>query len=118
MSAFIPTLKGKLIKAADEFTVSGSRLFAAPIPIGLSVVTLKTSVGHTSVRSDTSGSQSYADQEVEAGRVLIHPKVTPGEDDLVEINGQTFRISGVQPRYTLNGKIDHYQVELGTWASA
>jgi len=118
MSAFIPVVRGKLIQATEDYTVSGARLYAKPIPVGLAIVTLKSAAAHTSVRSDTSGSQSHADEFQEAGRVLVHPRQIPREDDLLEINGQTYRVVGVRDVYAMNGRIDHYQVELSTWASA
>jgi len=64
------------------------------------------------VRADKSGSKSYADEQVEKGRLLVHPRHTIAEDDEVEILGKRYVVTGVRPVFAMDGTIDHIQVEL------
>lgn len=112
MTAFIPVNTAKLHKSSDGFSVTGDRLFEKPIQIGVSIVRLATNVTQTSVRADRSGTKSYADEMLEKGRVLVHPKHKVAEGDRIEILGELYEISGVRPVFSMDGKIDHYQVEL------
>lgn len=115
MSAFIPTTVGYLRSASEDFTVTGDRLFGEPVKVGLSVIRVTDDVQPTSVRADTSGSKSFADENVERGRCLMHPRVKPKNNDLLVIAGDEHRIDGVRPVFDMFGKVDHYQVELSTW---
>lgn len=115
MSAFYPTMTAKLHRAASGYSVSGARVFAAPILVGISVVTMRSATDQTSVRADKSGTKSYADETIKAGRLLVHPRVAPADDDLIEVGGVTYRIDGVRPVFDMRGQLDHYQVELDSW---
>ncbi|ATW57953.1 hypothetical protein CNR34_00020 [Pseudomonas phage nickie] len=115
MSAFIPTTIGFLKRAGEDFTVTGDRLYGDPVKVGLSVVRVTDNMQHTSVRADTSGSKSYADENVEQGRALVHPKVEPKIGDLLIIGKDTYEVTGVRPVYDMHGGVDHYQTELSTW---
>lgn len=115
MSAFIPTSIGFLKRAAADFTVTGSRLYDDPVKVGLSVVRVTDDAQQTSVRADKSGTKAYADENVEQGRALIHPRIVPKVDDLLIIAGDTYEIKGVRPVWDMHGFIDHYQTELQTW---
>lgn len=116
MSAFYPTQIAKLHRAASEFSASGTRVFAPPILVGISVVTMRQATDQTSVRADKSGTKSYADETIKAGRLLVHPRTVPAGDDLIEVGGVKYRIDGVRPVFDMQGRLDHYQVELDSWA--
>jgi hypothetical protein len=115
MSAFIPTTVGWLQAAGVDFTVTGDRLYSEPVKVGLSVIRVTDDVQPTSVRADTSGSKSFADEEVEQGRCLMHPRIRPKINDLLTIGDDKHEVKGVRPVYDMYGKVDHYQVELATW---
>lgn len=115
MSAFIPTTVGYLRSAGEDFTATGDRIYGNPVKIGLSVIRVTDDVQPTSVRADTSGSKSFADENVEQGRALVHPRVKPKVNDLIVIGGDEHEVKGVRPVYDMYGKVDHYQVELTTW---
>ncbi|MEG0062978.1 MAG: hypothetical protein RR740_00095 [Pseudomonas sp.] len=115
MSAFIPTTIGYLLRAGDDFTVTGKRTYGDPVKIGLSIIRVTDDVQETSVRADTSGSKSFADEDVEQGRALVHPKHKPKVDDLLMVAGDKYEVKGCRPVYSMYGGIDHYQVELSTW---
>lgn len=116
MSAFIPTSSGYLRSVGNTYTSTGKKTYGDPVKIGLSVIRLTEGVQKTSVRADSSGTKSFADEEVEQGRVLVHPRIKPCIEDLMVINGDTFEVQGVRSVYDMHGGIDHYQVELTSWA--
>lgn len=115
MSAFIPTTVGYLLQRSDEFDVTGARLYGQPVKVGLSMVRITDDTQPTSVRADTSGSKSFADENVEQGRALIHPRVVPKINDILVVGPQKLEVKGVRPIYAMDGAIDHYQTELRTW---
>ena len=115
MSAFIPTTVGWLQAAGEDFTVTGDRQYSAPVKVGLSVIRVTDDVQPTSVRADTSGSKSFADENVEQGRCLMHPRIRPKINDLLTIGDDKHEVKGVRPVYDMYGKVDHYQVELASW---
>ncbi len=111
----MPTTDGYLISASNNFTVTGERAYSEPVKIGLSVIRVTNDIQKTSVRADVSGTKSFADESVEQGRALVHPRVKPKVDDLLIINDDKYEIKGVRPLYDMYGGVDHYQVELTTW---
>jgi len=115
MSAFIPTTVGYIRRASDTFSVTGDKTYGDPIKVGLSVVRMVDGSQPTSVRADTSGSKSFANENVEQGRALIHPRVTPKIGDILIVGQQQLEIQAVRPLFDMYGGVDHYQVELTTW---
>jgi hypothetical protein len=115
MSAFIPTTIGYIKRASEDFTVTGDRLFGPKVKVGLSIVRVTDGVQQTSVRADKSGTKSFADENVEQGRALIHPSFVPQNNDLLTVGADEYEVKGVRPVYDMYGQIDHYQVELQTW---
>lgn len=116
MSAFIPTAVGYLKAAGSDFTSTGDRIYGKKVKIGLSIIRVTDDVQPTSVRADTSGSKSFADENVEQGRALVHPRIKPKVNDiLIDPIGDEYEIKGVRPVWDMHGKVDHYQCELQTW---
>lgn len=111
-TSFIPVNTARLIKASVGFTVTGERAFEPAVRVGISIVRLATAVSQTSVRADKSGTKSYADEQLEKGRVLMHPRHKPSEGDQIEIFGEVYEITGVRKVMAMDGNLDHYQVEL------
>lgn len=112
MSAFIPTTFAYLKSVTGEFTAGGEQLWSKPVRVGVSIVRWENRVSQTSVRADRSGTKSYADEEVPKGRVLIHPRHIPKEGDILIFSNQEFVIESVREVYAMDGKLDHYQVDL------
>jgi hypothetical protein len=115
MTAFMPTSEGYLMIAGDDFTVTGDRIYSEKVKIGLSIVRVLDLVQQTSVRADQSGTKSFADENVEQGRALIHPRVKPKVNDILIMAEDRYEIKGVRPVYDMYGEVDHYQAELATW---
>lgn len=112
MSAFIPVNTAYLKSTTGKFTAGGTPLWGEKVKVGISIVRLANQVGQTSVRADRSGTKSYADEEVSKGRVLLHPRHKPQKGDILIIHGAEYVIEGIREVYAMDGRIDHYQVEL------
>lgn len=117
MSAFIPTIRATLRAATLQFTASGSRQYADPVPVGISIIRSLVMSQPTSVRADTSGSKSFADEKIIKGRAMIYPCVRPRENDLLFTDIESYEIVGVNPVYDMAGNVDHWIAELAAWVS-
>lgn len=82
-------------------------------PFGLSIVKLDLTMQPTSIRTDKSGSKSRADEDHLIGRVLSDTDIPHGA--LLRILGQRYRVIGVFPRHDMDGRINHYQIDLQPW---
>lgn len=110
-TTFLPTHKGQLFQTV-EYTGSGREVSTNPVPIRFSVVRIRYQTRTTSVRTDQSGSQGRAEQDVYDGRILLHPEVTPETGQQAVIDGHKFTIDEVQPRYDMAQNLNHWQVDL------
>lgn len=113
---FIPTMRVAHIKR-DGFSETGQpRFVVSKTKLGISPIRLETSVMATSIRTDKSGSKGRAEEEIQQGRVLIHPKAEFQIGDLIEVYGIKWRIQSVYPRHDMDGRLSHYQVDVSAWA--
>jgi len=94
------------------FSGTGKEIPSDPIPLRFSVIRLRNQSRETSVRTDQSGSQGRAAEDVYDGRILVHPEVEPQMNQCVKINGREYVIDEVQPRWDMAGNLNHYQVDL------
>jgi len=81
------------------------------------VVKLMIENEKSSVRADSSASRGSA-LELETTSVILLTALTKAHiDDIVTIDGYSFRVKGMWPRANVMGKLDHYQTDLTMWAS-
>lgn len=113
-STFIPLMTARLYPVAS-YDVTGKVVLKDPIEIGIAPIRLDTTVQPTSIRTDKSGSKSRADEVIFQGRVLVHPKHTVQQGQIMEISGTRYRIVSVWPRYEMNQMLHHWQVDLSAW---
>lgn len=86
--------------------------FAAPINCPFAVVRLLSRSDKTNVRADSSASRGSADEILSQVKILVVPRIRPNFDDAFIFNSVNHRVTGVHPRYTVMGKLDHYEVDL------
>lgn len=101
----------------DGYTVTGQPKLSKPVEFGFAPVKLDMSIGKTSIRTDKSGSQSRAEEELFDGRILVKPSTVLQFDDIVEIGPKKFKVVTIHPRYEMNHELHHYQVDLMAWDS-
>lgn len=81
------------------------------------IVRLEVGQEKTSVRVDSSATRAHADEITAQSRILFERHVDIAIGDQVEVHGYTLEVTSVFPRYTVNGQLDHFQVDLMVWAS-
>lgn len=110
-TTFIPTHKGVLYKSVT-FTGSGEEIPADPVPMRYSIIRIRNQTRTTSVRTDQSGSQGRAMEDVFDGRILVHPEIEPEMNQVVFVNNRNYVVNEVQPKYDMAANLNHYQVDL------
>jgi hypothetical protein len=106
---FIPNQTALLHRKAGR-NVFGKVAFAAPVSIGVSIVTLGEMTEQSAIRADSSASHAAADITALKAKLLVDGQATIAEDDVIEIQGQMVQISGIEPRLNVLGDRDHYEV--------
>ena len=81
------------------------------------VVRLEVGKMKTSVRADSSASRGQAIETVAQSRLLFSPGVVLNLGDRVIIHGFKLEVESVYPRFDVQGRQDHWQVDLNIWAS-
>lgn len=94
------------------YTETGREVPTDPVSFRYTVVRLRNQTRRTSVRTDQSGSQGRALEDVYDGRILVHPEIKPEMGEVVEVDGVMFKIDEVQPKWDMAHVLDHYQVDL------
>lgn len=112
---FKPNQKCRLLLAAGK-DVYGQSKPGTYVTEGCSIVRLMITNEKTSVRADSSATRGNA-QEVQADCVLLLLPTTRARlDDIVEIGGAKFKISGRFPRHDVNGRLDHIEIHAMIWS--
>jgi len=80
------------------------------------VVHLIGQVAKSSVRTDQSGSRGNAEEKTDQAVILFPIGVSIKTDDKFEIAGETLRVVGIEQRFDVIGRLDHYEVTLERFA--
>lgn len=103
------------VRATDAFDAYGQPVPGLKKKEDCAVVTYRVFNKKTSVRADSSASKGSA-LELEADLIiLLSPKTVAKIDSIVEVLGNRFRISYIEPRLDIAGRIDHYQCGGTYW---
>lgn len=76
------------------------------------VVRMEEQSRTTSVRTDSSASQTTAMEEVATARLLVPAYITLRQGDHVTVSGFNLVVQAVHARYSVLGVLDHWQVDL------
>lgn len=98
-----------VITARNGSDIYGQPKYDAPVNAYCSVIKFKVSRQHSTVRADSSGSRGHADEVVADVKLLMN--VEPSLDDRLVVRAQRLRVLSVMPRFTVMGKLDHFEVE-------
>ncbi|SER25963.1 hypothetical protein SAMN05216548_1148 [Faunimonas pinastri] len=111
---FIPNNTGRLSRKIG-MTIKAEARFSIPETVDCGVVSLANTDQKTSVRSDSSASRGSAQETVSDAKILFPATVTIIAGDRFEIAGFTLKVITVQPRYSVLGILDHYEVDFAHW---
>lgn len=101
-----------------DLDVYGHFEFEKPFVAYCGVVRLVIGEDKTSVRADSSASRGHADEIITKSRLLFLGTTLVHVDDLVEVDEIKMKVTDIQRRYDVGGRLDHLQVELEYWASS
>lgn len=110
-----PSVKCTIERTAG-YDVYGKPALSAPMTTRCSVVRLSSESIKTSVRADSSATRGAARETEMIARLLFLPSVGISVGDRVTVSGLSLKVAGVQPRFNIQGRLDHNQVELSAWA--
>ncbi|SFJ50755.1 hypothetical protein SAMN03159338_1603 [Sphingomonas sp. NFR04] len=108
---FVPNARAEWLKKAAKRSITGKESFFAPQPIAISVVDLKDTSAHTSVRADSSASRGAAEQHEATAKILAGKQFDVKCGDLLRVYGYTLEVSIVQPRADVMGRLDHLELD-------
>ena len=113
-TTFRPTAKAVLY-AETGYSVDGRASLGMGVQVGIGPIKTAANMKPTSVRTDTSGTQSRAEEVTYDARILVHPSAALKLGDVMEVFGNHYRIAEIFPRYEMTGSLNHYQVDLIKW---
>lgn len=107
------TLKIRSTLGFDEY---GQERIGSLVTEPCAIVYARYKSDKTTVRTDSSASRGHGREKVSDARILVGPKTVSKLDDKIEVASLSFRIVDKQPRFDVNGNLDHYQLEAESWA--
>lgn len=112
---FQPNLLCTITQASGETDLYGNTVSLPPRQAKCSIVKLNVGDQNVTVRADSSASRGAA-QEIVADAMLLFPPVYGIKtDDVIDILGFKLKVTQVFPRHSVNGQLDHHQVEAMVW---
>lgn len=81
------------------------------------VIKLTDGSEKTSVRTDSSATRGYGEEIIADARLLFLPNVSLFPNSQVTVGDIVLRVVSVRQRIDLDGRLDHYQVDLDVWAT-
>ena len=112
--AFVPNNRGKLFRQNGK-NVFNEVQWLPGRTVLCGVVELNDAAVKTSVRTDSSASRANAEETTATAKILFPGNVTITKQDRFEIAGITLRATKIQPRWSVAGILDHYEVDLMSW---
>lgn len=89
----------------------GEAVAGARINEKCAVVRLEESQQGSTVRVDSGATRGGADEARNVSRLLMKKTSTVALDDIIEMEGLTMRVMSKRLRYSIHGKIDHFEIE-------
>ncbi|NIH77424.1 hypothetical protein FHV99_004676 [Ochrobactrum sp. P20RRXII] len=110
---FTPNLKGWM-QSSTGYDVNAEKIYGAQRECPYATVSMKIDLQKTSVRADSSASRGAADEiATTRTKILVPTYVTASFGDrFVSVEGYRFLVQSVHPRYSVGGRLDHYEIDL------
>lgn len=103
------------ISAMTGADVYGKRTYGPWVRARFGIVKLEQSSQKTSVRTDASGSRSFATEIVADARLLFPTSVILKPGDKVRFGSFVLTVESVFPRHRVDGTFDHWQVDCNVY---
>lgn len=95
----------------------GQESLAAKIKARCSIVRLGTKSEKTSVRADSSASRGGAEEEQSYAVILLERSANVDINDVITIAETSTQVTDIKPRYNIQGRLDHFQIQGKAWQS-
>jgi hypothetical protein len=114
MPLFSPNLDCTIRRVIGR-DVYADEILSAAFRARCAIVKLEISVLPTSVRADSAASRGAAEEFIGTARLLLPATVQISPQDQIEVSGYKLRVTSIFPRHSLQGKLDHYEINCGIW---
>ena len=111
---FIPNNRGVLKRFVSN-NGYGEPKFAAGVTVSCGVVHLNKKIVKTSIRVDSSASRGASEEFVSVSKILFRSNVIVKPEDQFEIAGFILKASTIENRYSVPGKLDHFEIDFVQW---
>lgn len=109
---FRPNQMGELYRFTGR-DIYARATYSDSIQCPFAVIRLPHLAQKTDKRADSSASRGSADEIIlKHGRILVPKFVTLLIDDVFAYRGQRYLVAGVEPRVSVAGELDHFEVNL------
>jgi len=107
-----------VVRAQDGHDINGMPNYGKRKREKCAIVRLKIINDKSSVRADSSASRGNS-RELEADAfILMAPDTTAEHDAIIELLNSRYRVMGMNPRFAISGRLDHYEVLCTYWSEA
>jgi hypothetical protein len=110
----LPTLEVTIRRTVGH-DLYGQPKWSIPIKEMVAPVRLERSTRNTTVRTDSGATHGHAYETESKAKLLFQSSSSVTRGDRIEVLGNRLRVMSVHPRFTVAGKLDHFEVELETW---
>lgn len=110
---FTPNLNG-FIQSSIGYDINAERKYGAKRDCPYATVSMKIDAQKTSVRADSSASRGSADEIATTRTKILIPTFVSVNfgDRFISAEGHRFAVQSVHPRYSVAGRLDHYELDL------
>lgn len=113
---FQPNILCSVARVNGRTDLFGNATLAPAVPSMCSIVKLITRESNVTVRADSSASRGAAQESTAEAVLLFSPAQKVAINDVVDVIGYRLKVTAVHPRISINGRLDHYQIEAMIWA--
>lgn len=107
--------KNKCTVSSTVTDVFGKEQITATWPEKCAIVSIVQSDEKTPVRTDTSATRGNAKELISDAIILLGPKSKVKMSYVLQVEGFKLSVVGIQPRFNIDGRLDHYEVNGDIW---
>lgn len=104
------------IRLNTEYSLFGTPIEGRRKREKCAIVRLLIANEKSSVRADSSASRGNARELQSDSLFLFGPQTAVEIDSVVELLGDSFRVTSKQPRFDMRGRLDHFEVGCSYWS--
>lgn len=109
---FIPNRTCHIRRKSKTADLYGQFTYGAKEAIRIALVRFDTKTEDSTVRADSSATRGNIKEYHASGRILVDRRHVPLNGDMVIVDKKVFNIKEVEPRYNVQGQLDHYECDL------